>query len=120
MMNKATLIYIESLMRSSISYGAATMNNVKKKIEWRELEKIEDAVLSKVFKTTRSCSCHLLYLEAGMIPARFPVMRQMLALLQYILHQPTESLLERVYQAQLQAPTSGDWASETEKNTEKI
>ena len=88
------------------------MNNVKE-IEWRELEKIEEAVLSKVFKTTRSCSRHLLYLEAGMLPARFLVMRQMLAFLQYILQQPTDSLLNRVYQAQVESPSSGDWASET-------
>ena len=111
---ESAIIYIESLLRSSILYGAEAMNNVKE-LEWRELEKIEEAVLSKVFETTRSCSRHLLYLEAGMIPARFLVMRQMLARLQYILQQPTDSLLHRVYQAQLESPTSGDWASETSK-----
>ena len=111
---ESAIIYIESLLRSSILYGAETMNNVKE-LEWRELEKIEEAVLSKVFKTTRSCSRHLLYLEAGMVPARFLVRRQMLAFLQYILQQPTDSLLHRVYQAQEESPSSGDWVSETAK-----
>ena len=108
------LIYIGSLLRSSIPYGAETMCNVKE-TEWRELEKIEESVLSKVFKTTRSCSRHLLYLEAGMIPARYQVMRQMLNQLQYILQQPLNSLIERVYQAQRKSPIKGDWASETDK-----
>ena len=60
-------------------------------------------------KTTRSCPRHLLYLETGMIPSRF------LGLLQYILQQPDDSLMNRVYQAQLKCPTKGDWASETAK-----
>ena len=66
---ESAMIYIESLLRSSILYGAETMCNVKE-AEWRELEKIEESVLSRVFKTTRSCPRHLLYLEAGMVPAR--------------------------------------------------
>ena len=50
-----------------------------------------------------------------MIPARFLVLSQMLVLLQYILQQADDSLMNRVYQAQLRFPTKGDWASETAK-----
>ena len=75
------------------------MNNVKE-VEWRELERIEESVWLKIFKTQRSCSRHLLYLEAGIIPVRFHVMRQLMNYLQYILVQPPNSLLQRVCQAQ--------------------
>ena len=34
--------------------------------------------------------------------------------------QPPESLLQRVYQAQLKYPIRGDWASETAKVAEKL
>ena len=87
------------------------MNNVKEN-EWREIEKIEESVMVKVFKTLRSCSRHLLYLEAGIVPARYQVMRQLMNFLQYILMQPPNSLLQRIYQAQIGNPTKGDWASE--------
>ena len=39
----------------------------------------------------------------------------MLVLLQYILQQPDDSLMSRVYQAQIKFPTKGDRASETAK-----
>ena len=40
-----------------------------------------------------------LYLEAGIIPARFQVQRQVLNLLHYIAQQPKESLLYKVYKS---------------------
>ena len=107
---ESAFIYLQSLLRSSILYGSETMNNVKE-VEWRELERIEESVMLKIFKTLRSCSRHLLYLEAGIIPARFQVMRQMMNYLQYILVQPPNSLLQRVYQAQQKNPIRGNWAS---------
>ena len=85
---ESAVIYMESLLRSSILYASETMNNVKE-IEFRALEAIEEAVLIKNFQTSRSCSRHLLYMEAGVTPARFQVKRQMLTLLQYIIQQPS-------------------------------
>ena len=90
------------------------MNNVKEN-EWKEIEKLEESVMVKVFKTLRSCSRHLLYLEAGVVPARYQVMRQMMNFLQYILMQPPNSLLHRFYQAQIKNPNKGDWASEAKQ-----
>ena len=101
---ESAIVYIESLLRSSILYASETMINVKE-AEYRALEKIEESVLQKLFKTTRSCSRHVLYLESGMIPARFQVQRQALNLLQYILQQPSHSLLYKVFEALEKHPT---------------
>ena len=54
-------------------------------------------------------------METGFAPARFQVQRQMLNHLHYILQQPEGSLLSRMYEAQVQNPTKGDWASEVVK-----
>ena len=116
---ESAFIYLQSLLRSSILYGSETMNNLKE-VQWRELERIEESVMLKIFKTLRSCSRHLLYLEAGIIPARFQVMRQMMNYLQYILVQPPNSLLQKVYQAQQKYPIRGDWASEINKVSETL
>ena len=79
--------------------------------ELRALESIEESALIKVFKTKRSCPRHLLYLDSGMYPARYQVHRQMLIVLQYILKQPNDSLLLRIFEVQPSHPTKGDWAS---------
>ena len=111
---EAAIIYIKSLLRTSILYGAETMFNVTEK-ELRTLETTEESVLQTVFQTKRSCSRHLLYLESGMIPARYQVHRQMINFLQYLLIQPDSSLLNRVFIAQKHNPTRGDWVQNVTK-----
>ena len=46
-----------------------------------------------------------------MIPARYQVHRQMINFLQYLLTQPSESLLNRMYMTQKENPSKGDWVS---------
>ena len=72
------------------------------------MEAIEESVLQKIF---HSCSRHLLYLEAGIIPARYQIHRQMINFLHYILQQPTNSILQGVFRAQKANPRKGDWVS---------
>ena len=55
------------------------------------------------------CSRHLWYMETGIVPARFQVQRQVLNLLQYIVQQPQESLLYKVYKSIENHPTRNDW-----------
>ena len=112
---ESAVIYIEALLRSSILYASETMVNLKES-EYRALEKIEESVLQKIFQTTRSCSRHLLYLESGMTPARFQVQRQALNLLQYIVQQPTHSLLYKVFEALEKHPTRNDWLTGAKKS----
>ena len=87
------------------------MHNVKE-IEWRALESTEEFVIQNFCGTLKSCGRHLLYLENGYVPARFQVKRQMLNHLHYILNQPQNSLLSRLYESQRKNPVKGDWASE--------
>ena len=87
---EGTIIYIQSLKRNSILYASETMSNVKEK-ELKAQEKIEEPVLQKIFKTKLSCPWNLLYLEAGIMPARYRIHRQMLVFLQYILQQPKKT-----------------------------
>ena len=46
-----------------------------------------------------------------MIPARYQIRRQMQNYLQYILLQPSNSVLARVFVAQKNNPTRGDWVN---------
>ena len=82
-----------------------------KESDYRALEMIEESVMKKVFQTKKTCPRHLLYLEAGMIPARYQVERQVLNFLQYLLQQDKNSLIFRIFSAMKDNPTNGDWAS---------
>ena len=50
-----------------------------------------------------------------MIPARYQIHRQMVNYLQYILLQPSNSLIARVFVAQQNTPRKGDWVSNITK-----
>ena len=51
---------------------------------------------------------HLMYLEAGIVPARYQVMCHMMNFLQCILMQPLNYLLKGIYQAQIRNPKNSD------------
>ena len=78
------MIYINSLLRSSILFAAETMYNITE-IEYRMIERIEEDMLRNLFKTARGCPIFQLYLESGHIPARFAIKRMKLVFLRYIL-----------------------------------
>ena len=50
-----------------------------------------------------------------MILARYQIHRQMLNYLQYILLQPSDSILSRVFFAPQNSPVKGDWVSNVTK-----
>ena len=83
---ESAIIYIKALIRNSTLYAAEAMYKVKES-DYRALEMIEESVLKKVFRTKKSCPRHILYLETGLVPARYQVERQVLNFLHYILNQ---------------------------------
>ena len=107
---ECAIIYLKSLIRNSILYAAEAMYSIKE-THYRALERIEESVLIKVFKTFKSCPRYLIYLEAGLVPARYQVHRQILNFVHYILQQPKNSLLNKIFEAMIRNPTRGDWAS---------
>ena len=104
------LIYFHSLLRSSLLYAGETYYNLPER-NLRMLEDLEEDCLRKVLKTGRNCSRSLLYLETGVIPARFQIKIMTLNFLQYILQQNTKSFMHRFFFAQCKNPTKNDWVS---------
>ena len=51
-----------------------------------------------------------MYLETGLVPARYQINRQALNYLHYILNQPNDSILQRMFNSMVRKPTKGDWA----------
>ena len=98
-------------MRGSILYAAEAMVNITEK-EIRLIEKSEEATLRDLVKTECSAPRHLLYLELGIIPARYVIKQRKVMLLKHILGQDNNSLMRKVFNAQIKMPSKGDWTSD--------
>ena len=92
---ECAMVFLNVMLRPSILYSCETYYNLKEK-EIRELERIEENFLRKMFKTSRGCPLKRLYLEAGHQPARFEVKKTRLLFLQYILQEGPESRIHPV------------------------
>ena len=71
-------------------------------------------------KTECSVPRHLLYLELGIIPSRFVIKLRKVMHLKHILLQHEDSLIKKVFNAQIKSPTKGDWASEVKNVLNQI
>ena len=88
------------------------------------IEKAEEATLRDLLGTDFSAPRHLLYLELGILPAMYVKKQRKILPLKHILTQDKNSLLKKVFIAQLKFPSKGDWTSEVtqilkELNTQK-
>ena len=108
------LIYMNSLLRSSVLYAAETYYNLTER-NLRMIEMIEEECLKKILDTKKTCTTSLLYLETGQLPARFQIKVMQLNFLKYILHQKKESLIHKFFEAQCKTPTKNDWVSSVRK-----
>ena len=108
---ECTLIYIKSLLRGSTLYASETYYSLTES-EVRTLESIDKNCLKQILKTGKHCPTYLLYLELGLCPARYHIIKLKLGFLFYILQQDRTSLLGQFFQAQVDFPTVGDWTSE--------
>ena len=87
------------------------MVNLKEK-DIKLLEKAEESTLRDLLKTEFSAPRHLLYLELGNIPARYVIKHRKIMHLKHILSQNTDSLMRKVFNAQVKTTSKGDWTSE--------
>ena len=116
---ECSLLFLNVMLRPSILYACETYYNLTEP-QIRQLERIEEQFLRKVFKTSKSCPIVQLYLEAGHIPARFEIKRMRLLFLKNILQQKPSSMIYNFFQLQVSNPTRGDWASACLKDLKEL
>ena len=76
------------------------------------LEKIDEQLLGKILKASSKTPKEMLFLELGSIPLRLIIRSErMNFFLQYILNQPNESLMKKVFDEQLKNPSRNDWVN---------
>ena len=116
---ECSLLFINTMLRGSILYSCEMYYNLKE-AEIRQLERIEENYLRRIFNTSKGCPISQLYLEIGQYPARFEIVKMRLLYLKYILEQPEESLLKKLYNLQRSNPTRGDWASTCQEDKKRL
>ena len=108
-----------SMLRPSILYASEMYYNLKE-TEIRHLKKIEENFLRKIMKTGKGCPISQLYLEMGVYPARFEILKLRLLFLKYILDQNENSLVKQFFILQINQPTKGDWASQIKSDLKQL
>ena len=78
-------LFMNVMLRGSILYSIEMCYNLKEK-ELRQIERIEEEFMRKIFQTSRGCPITQLYLEYGQYPARFEIQKRRLLYLKYILN----------------------------------
>ena len=80
---QSSLIYISSMLRSSTLFGTEAYYTLSEK-ELLLLEKIDLECIAKILNVRL---IHLIYLECGLLPARFQMQKMKLHYLKYLLEQ---------------------------------
>ena len=113
------IIFLKVMLRASILYACETYYHLKEN-EIRHLERIEESYMRKLVKTSKGCPIIQLYLELGIIPARFDIIKQRLFFLKHILNQETESMIYQFLFLQLEKPAKFDWAATCLQDLKKL
>ena len=77
---ECAIIFMHVMLRPSILYASETYYNLTES-QTRQLERIEEGYLRQILMTGRGCPIVQLYLEVGVIPARFEIQRYRLLFL---------------------------------------
>ena len=100
---EVALILRSSLLLSSILLNSEAWVNVTDK-NIRDLEKIDENLLSKIMNCDRNISNAFKYLELGVYPIRFEVKKRKILFLHYLLNQEKSSMIKQVLQATINDP----------------
>ena len=96
-------LLLNSILLNSEAWAYLTNKNL------RLLEQIDESFLSKILESGSNTSNTIKYLELGVLPIRFEIMKRKVIFLQYILKQEKISMIYQVFKATLENPTKNDF-----------
>ena len=103
-----------SLLLSSILLNSEAWINLSDK-DIRVLEKADEMLLSRILESDSNTSNTFKYLELGIYPLRFELMKRTVMFLQYILKQEKSSMIYQVFIATWENPIKNDFVKSCEK-----
>ena len=86
----------------------------------KHLELVDECLLRKILRAPSTTPKCMLYLETGCTPISFIITSRRLMFLHYILKEDRNSLISKVFHAQLANPVKNDWAVTCREDLEKL
>ena len=105
---EVAMVLRSSLLLSSLLLNSEAWVNLSEK-DIRGLERTDEILLSKILDSEANTSNTLKYLELGIYPIRFEIMKRKIIFLQYILQQEKDSMLFKVFKATCENPVKNDF-----------
>ena len=111
---EVAMILRESLFLSSLLLNSEAWVNYSDK-DVRILEKCDEMLLTRVLDCDSNSSNAMKYLELGVVPVRFEIMRRKLGFLQYILKQNKESMIYKIFKVTSETSVKNDFVHTCKK-----
>ena len=111
---EVALVLRESLLLSSLLLNSEAWVNLTD-LDIRKLEQTDEILLSKVLDCEANTNNIFKYLELGVVPVRFEIMKRKILFLQYILQQDKQSMIYQVFDATVKNPIKNDFVRMCER-----
>jgi hypothetical protein len=105
----------EAMLINGILYNSEAWHGVTS-AQIAKLEAVDESLLRNILKAHSKTAKEFLYLETGTIPIRWIVAQRRINYLKHILSRDDNELIKKVYLAQRENPTRGDFAKLVEKD----
>ena len=116
---EVAMVLRESLFLSSLLLNSEAWVNYTEK-DIRILEQCDENLLSSILECESNSSNALKYLELGVIPIRFEIMKRKLLFLQYILKQGKQAMIYKILKAIEENPIKNDFVYTCKKYIESL
>ena len=114
---KAGLMLRKALFLNAILFNSEAWHGMKN-AQTEALEKADEALLRGLVMGHAKMPIPALYLDTGMMPTRFVLARRRVLYLQTILQRAPGELTRRVFEAQKEDPTTGDFCLQVKEDME--
>jgi hypothetical protein len=111
---EVALVLRSSLLLSSILLNSEAWVNLTHS-NIRSLEQIDEKLLSRILDSEANTSNAMKYIELGLYPIRFEIMKRKIVFLQYILKQEKSSMMYQVLKATRENPIKNDFVKTCEE-----
>ena len=107
------VILVGSMLNNSEAWMHLSQKNIK------DLEKPDKVLKEKPFESNAS-KFFFYYLEFGILPAKYVILKKRLKYLKYILDEDIESMIRRVYEEQKNESIKGDFSYLTKSDLDEL
>ena len=116
---EVAMVLRSSLFLSSLLLNSEAWVNLSEQ-DIRSLEQSDEILISKILGSTANTSNAFKYLELGIVPLRFEIMKRKLSFLQYLLKQEKTSMIFQVFQATSDNPIKNDFVQTCKKYLDEL